>query len=72
MPTFKIKGQPAHVWLPVDRLVCLESAPGGLTTMVRAILLAPDGPKLGTFEVEGRCEILGAAIDSGRPTEVGS
>ena len=71
MPTFKIAGQPAHLWLPRARLICMESAPGGLTTTLRALLLTPKGEALGTFDVEGRCDLLGAALDAGAPTEVG-
>lgn len=71
MPIFKIVGQPVHVWLPKERIVHMESAPGGLTTNLRAVLLTPKGEGLGTFEVEGRCELLGAAIDAGKPVEVG-
>lgn len=71
MPTFKLAKQPGHTWLPLGRLVNMESAPGGLTTIVRAVLAAPTGELLGTFEVEGRCDILGAALDAGKPTEVG-
>ncbi|MGH8899426.1 MAG: hypothetical protein ACRDZ4_20970 [Egibacteraceae bacterium] len=71
MPVFKIVGQPAVIWLPLARLVSMESAPGGLTTNVRALLATPKGEAIGTFEVEGRCEVLAAALDSGKPTEVG-
>jgi hypothetical protein len=71
MPIFKVAGQPATLWFPRERLVSMESAPGGLTTHVRAVLLTLKGEALGTFEVEGRVEMLGAALDSGKPTEVG-
>lgn len=71
MPVFKIVGSPAVIWLPLSRVVSLESAPGGLTSNVRAVLLTNKGEALGTFEVEGRAEILGAALDAGKPTEVG-
>lgn len=71
MPTFKIVGQPGVMWLPKERIVAMETAPGGLTTNVRAVLLTQKGEGVGVFEVEGRCEILGAALDNGTPTEVG-
>lgn len=71
MPTFKISGQPANVWIPRERLLHMESAAGGLSTFVRFLALTPKGEQLGTVEVEGRCEVLGAAVDSGTPTEVG-
>jgi len=71
MPMFKIAGQPATIWFPRERLVSMESAPGGLTTHVRAVLLTPKGEALGTFEVEGRVELLAAAVDGGKPTEIG-
>jgi hypothetical protein len=69
MPLFKIAGQPVTIWLPRERILHLETAPGGLTTNLRALLVTQKGEALGTFEVEGRCEILGAALDSGGPTE---
>jgi len=71
MPLFKINGQPCYFWLPRERIVHMESAPGGLATNLRALLLTPKGEALGTFEVEGRCEVLGPALDAGTPTEVG-
>jgi hypothetical protein len=71
MPTFKISGQPANIWIPRERMIAMESAAGGLTTAVRFLALTPKGEGLATIEVEGRCEILGAAIDAGTPTEVG-
>lgn len=71
MPLFKMKGDPTQVWFPRERIVNMESAPGGLTTIVRAVLLTPKGEGLGTFEVEGLVEVLGAALDAGAPTEVG-
>jgi len=70
MPTFKLVGQPVHAWFPRERIVSMETAPGGLTTNVRALILTQKGEGLGTFEVEGRTEILGAALDAGKPTEV--
>ena len=71
MPTFKVSGQPASVWIPRERMVAMESAAGGLTTVVRFLALTPKGEQLASLEVEGRCEILGAAIEAGTPTEVG-
>lgn len=71
MPLFKIVGQPVSTWIPAHRLVNMESAPGGLTTILRAVLLTPKGEALGTFEVEGRVELHAAALDAGKPTEVG-
>lgn len=70
MPLFKIARQPASIWLPRHRLVSMESAPGGLTTFVRAVILTEKGEGLGTFEVDGRIEMIGAALDAGKPTEV--
>lgn len=71
MPTFKIAGQSAHIWIPTERIVSMETAPGGLTTLVRAMLVSPQGAALGTLEVEGRCDVLGGALDRGTPVEVG-
>lgn len=71
MPTFTDVQTGAELWFPVDRIIAMESAPGGLTTRVRALLVTEKGPALGTFEVRGRCATLGAAIDAGTPTEVG-
>lgn len=71
MPTFKIAGQPAHMWIPRERVLSMETSPSGITTNVRAILATKDGEKLGMFEVEGRCDMLGAAMDAGAPVEVG-
>ena len=71
MPLFKIAGAPTSTWLPASRIVNMETGPGGLTTVVRALLLTPKGEALGTFEVEGRVELHAAAIDSGKPVEVG-
>lgn len=72
MPTFKLHKKPAHVWIPLGRLVHMESGDGGLVTVLRAILVTPAGSEgLATFEVEGRCDVLGAALDAGKPTEVG-
>lgn len=64
MPTFKIARQEAHVWLPAERIVHMETAPGGLTTNVRALVVTPKGEALATFEVEGRCEGHGAELDA--------
>lgn len=71
MPLFKIAGAPHQQWVPTSRIVNMETGPGGLTTIVRAVLLTPKGEALGTFEVEGRIEFHAAAIDSGKPVEVG-
>ena len=70
MPTFRDAKTGAELWLPVDRIICMESAPGGLTTQVKALLVAEKGPVIGIFEAEGRCATLGAAVDAGNPTEV--
>lgn len=71
MPTFTDAKTGAELWLPTDRIISMESAPGGLTTLVRALLVTDKGPAVGVFECRGRCATLGAAIDSGSPTEVG-
>lgn len=71
MPIFRDVQAKVDFWLPVDRVIHMQSAPGGLTTVVRAMLMTEKGPALGVFEVEGRCSVLGAAIDAGSPTEVG-
>lgn len=71
MPTFTVTKSKERIWLPAARIVNMESAAGGLSTILRAILLTPQGEGLGTFEVDGRVETLGAALDSGKPVEVG-
>jgi hypothetical protein len=71
MPTFTIAKTKERIWLPTSRIVNMESAAGGLSTIVRAVLLTPQGEGLGTFEVEGRVDTLGALLDSGKPVEVG-
>ena len=72
MPLFKIAGQPVHVWFPKDRILSMETNTTLLTTNVRALLVTEKGPAVGTFEVEGRCDVLGAKLDRGEPVEVGS
>lgn len=71
MPVFKMKDASTCFWLPRERVLHMEAAPGGLTTLVRAVVTTPKGDGIGTFEVEGRCELLGAALDAGVPTEIG-
>lgn len=75
MPVFKIAGQPAYCWFPRERVIALETAPGGLTTNVRALVITDKGTAVGVFEVEGRCDVIGSALERGEPVlaqEVGS
>lgn len=67
MPIFKVKDQPVQFWLPRGRIVHMEDAPGHLSTIVRAWIVTTKGEGLGTFEVEGRCETIGRALDAGAP-----
>jgi len=73
MPLFKLSGQMKSVWVSVERIISMESGPGGLTTIVQ--VLAPTGGGtigLASLEVEGRIEMLAAVLDGARSTaEVG-
>lgn len=71
MPIFTDAKTGGELWLPADRILRMESGPGGLVTVVHALLMNEKGPVIGIFEAVGRCSTLGAAIDNGQPTEVG-
>jgi hypothetical protein len=71
MPNFTDSKTGGELWLPADRIIRMEGGPGGLVTIVHALLVSDKGPVIGIFEAVGRCSTLGAAIDSGKPTEVG-
>lgn len=73
MPTFTTVKEGSEFWLPEGRIAMIESGPGGLISIVHAILVDPKTAQnvIGKIEVQGRASTLGAAIDAGRPTEVG-